>query len=488
MLHIMLHSVVYLRVSSMVPNYNALWEKGLPKLSTGSGCVIQIVMSNDITRNFILTNAHCIQDSSFIECLKPENSGLFIMSVYDICPELDLALLEPKFNKKSKDLELGENSELQDFWKGTVPIKIARDNIEDGDVIVVGFPQGGINPSFTRGIISRYTHMLYNNSVPNIAIQIDAAVNSGNSGGPVFNNKSEMVGIAFSHQLGAQNMCYMIPISLIHKYINDVSKNNFSQGVCDLDIEVDLLENPSIRNFLLPDKFRADCGVIIRNINVGGSCDNILQNGDILYKIDETFIGKNGTINIFNNCVPFWYLIRLKYVGEEVKISYIRDKKECSSVIILKKMLKSRVPKLDSDISKQYYIFAGMVFQSLSYWCIFDRRNGEQIFDPRKGKLYQYIDSLHEKENDEIVVLSQILPSEFSLGYKHKFLKLNSINDIKIHNLHQVYKLCESKNNKYIKFEFSDNHIIVLKWKICLEKSASIANRYIESNYHNFSI
>jgi len=472
----MLHSVVYLRVTEKAKDYRSIWKRGSIKSSTGSGSVVKIK-----DKKFILTNAHCVQDSLFIECIKPENSKVFTMFIYDICPELDLALLE---------------SPEDNFWKGLVPIKFTDNDICEGSVFVAGFPQGGANPSVTRGIISRYTHMLYNNSVPNIAIQVDAAINPGNSGGPVFDENNCVAGIAFSHNTGVQSICFMIPTSLVLHYLEIIATEGQSNGVCDLGIDYDPLENIYLRSCLLPSGFSDNMGVIIRNIDVSGSCYKILKEGDILHTIEDTttdrisLIDQNGMILFNQNRIPYWHLIRLKHVNNTITIHYIRDKKREKVEIILKRIPKLRVPKMNADVSDKYYIFGGLVFQALSHSYIFDGRTdeGNRAVPIKKTDLMRYINSLHEENDDEIVILSEILTSKYNLGYRANNIRLTKVNDILINTLQQLYQICEGQNsssNKYIKFEFDNNYIIILDWEICLKKSQEIASPYTE-NYHNF--
>lgn len=71
-------------------------------------------------------------------------------------------------------------------------------------VIVVGYPVGGDSVSVTAGVVSRIDFGSYSHSTRDLCfIQIDAAINSGNSGGPAFHN-GKVVGIAFQTLLEAE--------------------------------------------------------------------------------------------------------------------------------------------------------------------------------------------------------------------------------------------------------------------------------------------
>jgi len=90
------------------------------------------------------------------------------------------------------------------------------------DVLVFGFPEGGESISVTKGIISRievtrYTHSL----LDMLALQIDAAINSGNSGGPIIKN-GKIVGVAMQSMKDAENIGYVIPTPIIDHFLKDL--------------------------------------------------------------------------------------------------------------------------------------------------------------------------------------------------------------------------------------------------------------------------
>jgi len=468
--------VVFLRIFSQSPVYAAPWQTSSTESSTGSGFIIELKTSDDDRKKFILTNAHCAQNSTFIECIKTGDSRAYAMHVYDIRPESDLALLEPIDNT---------------FWKGLKPAKIAASDATHGSVFVVGYPKGGTNSSITRGIISRYMCIEYNYAIMNAVIQIDAAINPGNSGGPVFNESGEVIGVAFSHQADAQNMCYVIPASIVQHYLQDVARNWHSQRVCDLDISIDPLENADIRSCLLPDDFNLEWGVIVRKVNVAGTCDGFLQPGDVLLDLDNEHVDRNGMINREGVLLPYYHIMRLKYPADPIDIQYVRDKKIHHIQVPAKSMTPKRVPKLEADISTKYYIFAGLVLLPLSSWYISNpERPPDQQLCLNRSELIAYCDEPHVTPNDEIILLANVLPSKFNSGYRRSNIRLMKINDIEICNLQQVHDICEKleKNRKYIKFEFAKNHIMIFEHKRCLNNSASIAESYIGKNYHNLNI
>lgn len=84
------------------------------------------------------------------------------------------------------------------FWADVAPIVMGRLPRLQDQCTVVGFPIGGDTISVTAGVASRVEMTPYAHSSSELlAVQIDAAINSGNSGGPVFDSKGLCVGVAF---------------------------------------------------------------------------------------------------------------------------------------------------------------------------------------------------------------------------------------------------------------------------------------------------
>lgn len=85
-----------------------------------------------------------------------------------------------------------------------------------------------------------------------LAVQIDAAINSGNSGGPVFNEAGQCVGIAFQSYADSdvENIGYMIPTPVIQHFLQDYRMNKTFTGFANLGFSWQKLEAPDLRDAL----------------------------------------------------------------------------------------------------------------------------------------------------------------------------------------------------------------------------------------------
>jgi serine protease Do len=165
----------------------------VPRQGLGSGFIV----SADGT---ILTNAHVVRDAAEV-MVRLTDKREFKAKVIGTDPQTDVAVLKIEAGKlptvklgNSKDVRVGE-------W-----------------VVAIGSPYGFEN-SVTAGIVSAKGRALPDGTyVP--FIQTDVAVNPGNSGGPLFNLKGEVIGInsqIYSRSGGYQGLSFAIPIDLASK-------------------------------------------------------------------------------------------------------------------------------------------------------------------------------------------------------------------------------------------------------------------------------
>lgn len=167
-------------------------------------------------------------------------------------------------------------------------------NVAKGDVlkvgewvVAIGSPFGFDN-SVTAGIVSAKGRQLPDESyVP--FIQTDVAVNPGNSGGPLFNMRGEVVGInsqIFSKSGGFMGISFAIPIDVALNITEQLkSRGKVSRG--RIGVAVQELSKPLADSFGLP---RA-AGALINGVEKGGPADKAgVRVGDVVLKINGTTI------------------------------------------------------------------------------------------------------------------------------------------------------------------------------------------------------
>merc|ERR1712232_1543804 len=134
--------------------------------------------------------------------------------VVAICHEVDLALL---------------SVDDEEALEGIVPLPLAKPDTLPrvfDKVHVVGYPVGGDAVSVTEGVVSRVEVQEYSHSQrAGLALTVDAAINSGNSGGPLLDAAtSNIVGVAFQKLVarGVELQGHAVPAPLIHRFLREV--------------------------------------------------------------------------------------------------------------------------------------------------------------------------------------------------------------------------------------------------------------------------
>lgn len=457
-----------------IVDYSHPWAFSHKERSTGSGFAIELHGFLKPTK-YILTNAHCVNDSSYTTVRRQGISQTFKAVVEAIGYEVDLAILSVKDDK---------------FWENITILKIGNMPLKLSNVRVYGFPLGGHNISITQGVVNRVRIIPYFNTTKGIAIQIDAPINFGNSGGPALDDHGMVVGVAFAGEDDSmtQNMGYLIPGIIIEFFLRMVQKYKTFKGLCYLGLEYQKLHNPTIRDFykLTPNY----TGVLVSYVYETSSLHGILNKGDIIMKINDIPIDTDGTIAmrdvlqyknkndnvslISEERVSFLNLVSLHLPDEDATMVIWRDGK--SKEIKFKTRIRDfLVPILTYQAVPAYFIMGGLVFVPLTFMML------EKMIDNDEhdvSHLMQYVEEEKYFEGHQKLVLTEILLSEITDGFDNKLDVLESINDVPIKNLEHMFHVInkESKKNKFLTLVFENtSDVIILKSADVRKYSRSIA-------------
>ena len=311
------------KVSQSVVSIVSKSQKGAKYFSLGFGSASAgtgIIVSEN---GYILTNKHVVEGSSDISVVTNDGNSYDNVEIIMTDPLSDIAILKISNAKGLKAAELGDSKAL---------------NIGQ-QVIAIGNALGEYDGTVTSGIISGVGRTVNASSDDGATketltdmIQTDAAINSGNSGGPLVNAQGQVVGVNTAVASEAQGIGFAIPISSVKGILKSITEgktpNRAYLGANYISV------NPQVQKAY---NLNVSKGALIKNRNgksiISGSPAQKagLKDGDIITKIDDIEISKN---------ISLGSLIGEKSAGDKVKITYLRDGKESTSVTTLEEYRK----------------------------------------------------------------------------------------------------------------------------------------------------
>ena len=431
-------SVVQITTFSQQPQWDLPWRFDSVRRSSGSGFVIR--------GRKILTNAHVISWARQILVRRHQDPRLYQARVVFVGHDCDLALLEVEdeaFFDGLEELEFGELPEVR------------------STVVTCGYPAGGEQVSYTRGVVSRIEMQSYvhigNRSL--LAVQTDAAINPGNSGGPVFQD-DRVVGVAFQGIPGLENAGFFIPPPVIDHFLKDVGDGSYD-GFPAAGIRVVPLQNPAYRAYL--EMSNDSAGARVDSLLPIESTREVLRADDVLLQVGEFPVGSDGSILFKGNRVFGGVAFQFAQHGENIPLKILRGGKA------LEVALPVKIYTGDSHLSNQYdrppryVVYAGLVFTPLSLDYL--KTLGRDWRDVANSEIvYELYYRRHEDPDSarpEPVVLSSTLghPANVNVRIGGRAL-IDRINGLRIERLEDVARAFDGATNTHHVLEFLPNRAL----------------------------
>lgn len=179
------------------------------------------------------------------------------------------------------------------------PVSIGNsDDIAVGDsVFAIGNPLGELDFSMTSGRVSALDRSITierNGTAINM-FQFDAAINSGNSGGPVYNESGEVIGIATAKvgSSGVEGLGFAIPINYAADIANELITKGYVSGKAYMGVNIDnRYTSVYAQYYSMPE------GAYVYNVESGGCAEKSgLAAGDIITKVGSEAIGGYSDLN-----------------------------------------------------------------------------------------------------------------------------------------------------------------------------------------------
>jgi len=284
-----------------------------PRSSVGSGFIIS-------ADGYVVTNAHVVEDMNSIVVGLPDRTEL-PAQIIGKDNRSDIALLKVKTDAKLPAVKIGDSSKIKvGQW-----------------VLAIGSPFG-FERSATQGIISALGRSLpSDNYVP--FIQTDAAVNPGNSGGPLFNLNGEVIGVnsqIYSRSGGYQGVSFAIPIDVAMEVVEQLKAGGKVArgwlGVLIQEVTPELaqsfgLDKPhgALVGQVMAEGPAQEAGVKAGDIIVTFNGQPVQHSSDLPLMVGRTRPGTSIALTLIRDGKEQTLTVQLKELPEESKLQAIAE-------------------------------------------------------------------------------------------------------------------------------------------------------------------
>ena len=257
-----------------IPSVVSITAVGTRTTATGTGVVLS-------EKGYLVTNYHVIEGAQSLT-VKLTDERELTAKVVGSDPVSDLAVL----------YVAAEN---------LVPAQFGdSDNLRVGDTVVaIGDPLGvELRGTMTDGIISAISRDVQVDGRSMNLIQTNAALNSGNSGGPLINSFGQVIGIntmkigTFTDSSGVEGLGFAIPSATVQEVVNQLITQGYVSGRPWLGIQGESFSSYYRRFYQLPQ------GVYITEVEAGSPAQTAgLMRGDIITRADDSSVSDMDTLN-----------------------------------------------------------------------------------------------------------------------------------------------------------------------------------------------
>lgn len=278
-------------------------KENAPKTRKARGLGTGFIITSD---GYICTNHHVVQNVDSVRVTVADKT--YEASIIGSDVVTDIALLKIKGRGEFKPVYFGNS-----------------DMVKVGDfVLAIGNPFG-LDKTYTSGIVSGTgRNMLDENG--NSHIQTDAAINQGNSGGPLINIDGEVVGVnraIFSNSGGSIGIGFAIPINSARATLIELKKyGKVKRGYIGVGM------SPFTMDIAAKLGLKSNRGVLVGSVIKDGPADRVgIREGDVILMIDDKPVTDSRSLI---------QIISSKKIGSTVTLKIWRDKSDASVSVTIR--------------------------------------------------------------------------------------------------------------------------------------------------------
>ena len=431
-------ALVRVNVTGQSYDYFRPWQKKAPFSKRALGAVL--------SKGRVLVTADLVANQNFVELERAESGEKTAANVQVIDYEANLALLEP--TEKT-------------FLDGITPLEITPDTVV-GDRLAAWQlePTGALLA--TEGLVTTVQMMPYPVDVGQFLtyrVSIPMQYRENSYTVPLVKN-NKLAGLLLRYDSRSQ-LLDAIPAPVITHFLKDAESQNY-RGFPSAGFSFFPTRDPQLREFT-GEKGKGG-GVYITNVEPGTPAMKAgLQVGDVVTAVGKNEIDQNGNyVDPLYGKIEFTNLLTAHaYAGDVVPFHIQRNGKSMELNVTLEhRDAKDYVsPPYYLDQPPRYFVLGGLIFQELSRQYLKEWGSNWQREAPQRLVYLDHFQSeLFPQRDRRVVILSQVLPANSTIGYDDlAYLTVTKVNGKEIKSLDELAAAVKQPLQGFIKIETEED-------------------------------
>lgn len=431
-------SLVRVNVTGQPYDYTRPWQKRAPFSKRALGAVLP--------KNRVLVTADLVTNQNYVELERAESGEKTGADVVVVDYEANLALITPNDPK---------------FLDGLTPLQLAGDTVVGDRVAALQLETTGALV-VTEGLVTTVQVMRYQADVSQfltyrISMSIQYRDNSYTV--PIVKN-NKLAGLLLRYDPRSQ-VVDAIPAPIIAHFLKEAETNEY-RGFPSAGFSFFPTRDPELRQYA--GQTGKPGGVYVTSLEPGMPAAKAgLQVGDIVVSVAGNVIDQNGNyVDRLYGKLDFTHLITAHhYVGETLPLQIQRKGEPMELKLVLEHRAAQDyvIPPYSLEEAPSYFVLGGLIFQELSRQLL--KEWGAQ-WKKEAPQRWVYLDEfqseLFPEGNRRVVVMTQVLPANSTLGYDDlAYLTVEKVNNREIKSLRDLVEAAKQPIDGFVKIETTED-------------------------------